>query len=38
MAQFNFDSSTVAPRENNFEVLPAGTYNAQVTESEITAL
>ena len=38
MAQFNFDTNTVAPRENNFEVLPAGTYNAQVTESEITAL
>lgn len=38
MAQFNFDSSTVAPRENNFELLPAGDYVAQVTESEITPL
>jgi hypothetical protein len=38
MAQFQFDTNTVPPRENNFEVLPAGTYNAQVIESEITAL
>jgi hypothetical protein len=38
MAQFQFDTNTVAPRENNFEVLPAGTYTAQVTESEIVTL
>jgi hypothetical protein len=38
MAQFNFDSSTVAPRDNNYELLPAGDYVAQVTESEITPL
>jgi hypothetical protein len=38
MAQFNFDSSTVAPRENNYELLPAGDYVAQVTESAIDPL
>jgi hypothetical protein len=38
MAQFQFDTNTVAPRENNFEVLPAGTYAGQVTESEIVSL
>lgn len=38
MAQFQFDTNTVAPRENNFDVLPAGTYTGQVTESEIVSL
>jgi len=38
MAQFTFDSSTVAPRENNYELLPIGDYVAQVTESEIAPL
>lgn len=38
MAQFQFDTNTVAPRENNFEVLPAGTYTGQVVESEIVSL
>jgi hypothetical protein len=38
MAQFNFDSSTVAPRENNYELLAAGDYVAQVTESAIEPL
>jgi hypothetical protein len=38
MANFQFDTNTVAPRENNFEVLPAGTYQAQVTESELVQL
>jgi hypothetical protein len=38
MAQFQFDTNTVAPRENNFELLPAGVYTGQVTESEITNL
>lgn len=38
MAQFSFDSTAVAARENNFEVLPAGTYTAQVIESEMVSL
>jgi hypothetical protein len=38
MANFQFDTNTVAPRENSFEVLPAGTYQAQVTESELVQL
>lgn len=38
MAQFNFDTNNVAPRENNYELLPAGWYTAQVTESEIVPL
>lgn len=38
MANFAFDSSTVAPRETNFELLPAGNYAAQVTDSEIVDL
>ena len=38
MAQFQFDTNTVAPRENNFELLPAGTYVGQVVESEIIDL
>jgi hypothetical protein len=38
MATFSFDSSTVEPRDKNYEVLPAGTYAAQVVESEIVPL
>jgi hypothetical protein len=38
MASFSFDTSTVAPRENNYELLPAGWYVAQITFSEIVAL
>jgi hypothetical protein len=38
MAQFNFDTSSVEKRENNYELLPAGWYVGQVTESEIVPL
>jgi len=38
MASFSFDTSTVAPRENNYELLPAGWYVAQITDSDIVAL
>lgn len=38
MAQFQFDTNTVEKRENNYELLPAGWYTAQVTESEIVPL
>lgn len=38
MAQFNFDTNTVEKRESNFDLLPAGWYTAQVTESDIVAL
>ena len=38
MAQFNFDTNTVEKRENNYELLPAGWYTAQVTESDIVQL
>lgn len=38
MAQFSFDTNTVEKRENNYELLPAGWYTAQVTESEIVPL
>ena len=38
MAQFSFDTSTVEKRENNYELLPAGWYTAQVIESEIVPL
>jgi hypothetical protein len=38
MAQFQFDTTTVAARENKYEILPAGEYVAQVTESEIYSL
>jgi hypothetical protein len=38
MAIFSFDSSTVEKRENNFELLPAGWYVAQITESDIVKL
>lgn len=38
MASFSFDTSTVAPRENNFELLPAGKYPMQIVESSIAPL
>jgi hypothetical protein len=38
MAQFNFDTNTVEKRENNYELLPAGWYTAQVVDSEIVNL
>lgn len=38
MAQFQFDTNTVEKRESNYELLPAGWYTAQVTESEIVNL
>jgi hypothetical protein len=38
MAQFNFDTNSVEKRENSYELLPAGWYTAQVTESEIVKL
>lgn len=38
MAQINFDTNTAPKRENNYELLPAGWYTAQVTESEIVPL
>lgn len=38
MAVFSFDTSTVAPSEKSFDLLPAGWYTAQVTESEVVAL
>jgi hypothetical protein len=38
MAQFNFDTNNAPKRENNYELLPAGWYTAQVTESDLVAL
>lgn len=38
MAQFSFDTNSAPKRENNYELLPAGWYTAQVTESEIVPL
>ena len=38
MAQFSFDTNTAPNSERNFELLPAGWYTAQVTESEIVPL
>lgn len=38
MASFSFDTNTVEKRENNFELLPAGWYVAQVVESDIVNL
>lgn len=38
MAQFQFDTNTVEKRENNFDLLPAGWYTAQVTQSDVVAL
>jgi len=38
MAQFEFNTDSVQKRENSYELLPAGWYTAQVTESEIVPL
>lgn len=38
MAILNFDINSVEKRENNFELLPAGWYTAQVVESEVMPL
>jgi hypothetical protein len=38
MAQFEFNTDSVEKRENSYELLPAGWYTAQVTESEIAPL
>jgi hypothetical protein len=38
MAAFSFNTESVEKRENNFELLPAGWYVAQVSESEIAPL
>lgn len=38
MANFSFDTSTVAPRENNYELLPAGKYTCLVSDSVIQPL
>jgi hypothetical protein len=38
MAQFDFDTGSVEKRENTYELLPAGFYTAQITESEIVPL
>ena len=38
MAQFQFDTGSVEKRESNYELLPAGWYTAQATESEIVPL
>lgn len=38
MAQFQFNINNVEKRENNYELLPAGWYTAQVTESELVPL
>lgn len=38
MAQFSFDTNNAPKSERNFELLPAGWYTAQVTESEIVPL
>ncbi len=35
MANFSFDIGTVEKRENNYELLPAGWYTAQISASEI---
>jgi hypothetical protein len=38
MANFSFDTSTVAPRENSFSLIPAGRYPAVIEESDIQPL
>jgi hypothetical protein len=38
MANFSFDTSSVEKRENRYELLPAGWYTAQITESDIVPL
>ncbi len=35
MANFSFDTGAVEKRENNYELLPAGWYTAQISASEI---
>ena len=38
MASFSFDSSSAEKREATYELLPAGWYDAQITDSEIIPL
>ena len=38
MAQFQFDTNSVEKRENNYELLPAGWYVAQVIESAVVPI
>lgn len=38
MAQFQFDTGSVEKRESQYDLLPAGWYTAQVTDSEIVTL
>jgi hypothetical protein len=38
MAAFSFETSNAPKRENSFELMPAGFYTAQITESEIVDL
>lgn len=38
MAIFSFDVGTIEQRNNQYELLPAGWYEAQITESEIVPL
>lgn len=38
MATFAFDPSTVEKRSNSFDLLPAGNYVAQITDTEIVDL
>lgn len=38
MAHFSFDTGSVEKRESQYELLPAGWYTAQVTDSEIVTL
>lgn len=38
MARLNFNTSSVEKRENSYELLPAGWYIAQVSESDIVPL
>lgn len=38
MAHFSFETGSVEKRESNYELLPAGWYTAQVTDSEIKPL
>lgn len=37
MAQLNFDATQVKPNDGGFEAIPAGWYNAYITESELKA-
>lgn len=38
MARLNFNTNSVEKRENSYQLLPAGWYTAQVTESELVPL